>query len=253
MLLIFQLINFINIEHQFASLIKTSTKSKLAEIAFDHSRSKFFIDIDRTRAFSKTSDLSRFWSLEWATNKSLFRRFLKRFENCFSNLCRKHSENQSFKHFILEQNRRSNMISTSEFFSTNVNQTTSISQNQTKNDRIIVIVTRTFETYFRNKKATIVSASFTFNANSNNYNSESTDDARISIREWTCDDIEFFDFSIDDIASIINVEKHVFYKDIYAFIDRLKNMIVHKKSDKLRNVISQCFKKFVLIWHSTKL
>ena len=44
------------------------------------------------------------------------------------------------------------MISTFEFFSTNANQTASVSQNQTKNDRIIVIVTRTPKVYFRNKK-----------------------------------------------------------------------------------------------------
>ena len=73
------------------------------------------------------------------------------------------------------------MISTSEFFSTN--QTASVSQNQTENDRIIVIVTRTLKAYFRNKKTSNVSASFIFNANSNSNNSESTDDARISIRE----------------------------------------------------------------------
>ena len=143
------------------------------------------------------------------------------------------------------------MTPTSEFFSTN--QTASVSQNQTKDDRIIVIVTRTFEAYFRNKKTSNVSASFTSNANSNNNNSASTDDARISIRKWTCENIEFFDLSIENIALVVNVEKHVFYRNIYAFIDRLKDMIVHRKLDKLRNVISQCLREFVLIWHSTKL
>ena len=98
---------------------------------------------------------------------------MKKFENRFSNLCKNHS--------IFDQSKHSDMISTFEFFSTN--QTAAVSQNQTKNDRIIVIVTKTFETYFRNKKTLNVSPYFIFNANSNNNNSELTDDTRISMKK----------------------------------------------------------------------
>ena len=72
-------------------------------------------------------------------------------------------------------------------------------------------------------------------------------------KEWTCEKIEFFDSTIENTTVIVNVKKHVFYRDVYTFVDRLKNMTISKESDKLRNIISQCFKEFALIWHSTKL
>lgn len=52
---------------------------------------------------------------------------------------------------------------------------------------------------------------------------------------------------------MVNVGKNVFYKDIYAFIDRLKDMAPIKGEDKLRTVIPQCLRGTALIWHSTEL
>jgi hypothetical protein len=72
-------------------------------------------------------------------------------------------------------------------------------------------------------------------------------------KKWIVDEIDFFDSDIDEDDSIVNVERHVFYKDIYVFVDRLKNMISIREDDKLRTMLSQCFRDFALIWHFTKL
>jgi hypothetical protein len=73
------------------------------------------------------------------------------------------------------------------------------------------------------------------------------------IKKWTIDDIEFFDSEFEENESVINVERHVFYRDIYVFVDRLKNMMNLRKKNKLRAILSQCFREAVLIWHFTKL
>jgi hypothetical protein len=73
------------------------------------------------------------------------------------------------------------------------------------------------------------------------------------IKKWTTDEIEFFDSDVDEDDSIINVDRHVFYKNIYVFVDRLKNMIKIRDDDKLRTILSQCFRDASLIWHFIEL
>ena len=65
--------------------------------------------------------------------------------------------------------------------------------------------------------------------------------------------VEFFYSTVDDQRSIINLEKHVFYKNIFAFVNRLKNVSSVREKNKLRLIISQCLRDTVLIWHSTEL
>ena len=78
-----------------------------------------------------------------------------------------------------------------------------------------------------------------------------------NVSDWKSKDIEFFDskyeisIHIDDL--IVNVDRHVFYRNVYVFIDRLKNMTSLREKNKLRIVISQCLRDIVLIWHSAKL
>lgn len=80
-----------------------------------------------------------------------------------------------------------------------------------------------------------------------------TEETRVSNKEWTCEDIGFFDPSAEGTGPVTNVGKHVFYRDVYCFIDRLKDMTGHRGPDKLRNVIPQCLRGSALIWHSTEL
>lgn len=45
----------------------------------------------------------------------------------------------------------------------------------------------------------------------------------------------------------------MFYRYIYAFIDRLKDMAPLKADDKLRTVLPQCLRDAALVWHSIEL
>ena len=46
---------------------------------------------------------------------------------------------------------------------------------------------------------------------------------------------------------VINVGKHVFYKDIYIFTDRLKDLTVQRRESDVKLVITICFRNSVLI------
>ena len=52
---------------------------------------------------------------------------------------------------------------------------------------------------------------------------------------------------------IINVDRHVFYRDVYVFIDRLKNLVndfIEKQ--RVKNFLFDCFRDDVFIWHFVK-
>ena len=72
-------------------------------------------------------------------------------------------------------------------------------------------------------------------------------------KDWSAKNIEFFDSTADDTDFIINIDKHVCYRDVYVFTNRLKDMTVIKDDNKLKIVISQCLRESALTWHSIEL
>ena len=76
-------------------------------------------------------------------------------------------------------------------------------------------------------------------------------------QNWKLDKVEFFDLEYKDSSNvnsfIVNFERHVFYRDVYVFIDRVKNLTLMRDFDKFRMIISQCFRDNALIWHFMKL
>lgn len=130
-----------------------------------------------------------------------------------------------------KQVNTNNITSVAKFFIANL--TTS----QVENDKIIVIVSKTFEINFCYRKTNVA-----FNNNSILINN-----ARLSTKKWNSENTNFFDLGVENIAFVINVNKDVFYRNIYSFIDRLKNMTICKKStewslrDEKRNEISSFF------------
>ena len=232
----FQLIDFINIEHQFASLIKFIIKNKLAEVTFDQFKFYTFIDFDRIRATSEASDLFRFWSFEWATDKSLFKRAVRKFENNFSdnnnvdlanNSIIKKSRHISNCENMFEQNSFSanRTVSDSDFFSAQLtNLSRLISQVMNNRDNAAFLLIQSInEILILNQRQT---------------------------KNWSAKNIEFFDSTADDTHFIINIDKHVCYRDVYVFTNRLKDMTIIKNDSKLRIVISQCLRESTLTWHS---
>ena len=74
-----------------------------------------------------------------------------------------------------------------------------------------------------------------------------------SIKDWTAKKVEFFDSIADDFESVINLRKHVFYRNIYTFVNRLNDVKSLREKDKRRHIISQCLRNTTLIWHFTEL
>ena len=67
------------------------------------------------------------------------------------------------------------------------------------------------------------------------------------------DDIGFFDPACEGEGPVVNAGRHTFYKDIYAFVDRLKDFVEIKGEEKVREVLPMCFRGESLTWHSTEL
>ena len=215
--------------------------------------------------FIDQSDKNNFFFSKWVIDKSTLRLTIKIFLQVTVNyrnnfvksrvtdliefefstfFCEQSSKSISSSHIII----RNNMTTESSAETENI-ENISRSQ-QTKKKRINVIVAKSLNAYFSIRQSSTQAAT-----KFQNFNKSNDNDQRQSMneKEWTCEKIEFFNSIVENTTVVVNVRKHVFYRDVYTFVDRLKNMIISRDSDKLRNIISQCFRSFVLIWHSTKL
>ena len=88
------------------------------------------------------------------------------------------------------------------------------------------------------------------------FSSESTNvrhSSKRSFKKWTSKEVEFFDSATKEIEFVINFEKHVFYKNVYVFANRLKNVASLRDENTFKSIISQCLRDTTLIWHSTEL
>lgn len=72
-------------------------------------------------------------------------------------------------------------------------------------------------------------------------------------KEWNTDDIGYFDPEFEGEGPVVSSGKSVYYRDVYAFVERLKDMLPIRGVDKLRTVIPQCLRGSALIWYSTEL
>ena len=50
-------------------------------------------------------------------------------------------------------------------------------------------------------------------------------------------DINFFDLIFKKEKSIINSRKYIFYKNVYIFVNRLKDFIIIKNNNKIREIL----------------
>lgn len=65
------------------------------------------------------------------------------------------------------------------------------------------------------------------------------------------DDVGFFDPAMEGEGPIVTVGRYTFYKDVYAFVDRLKDIAAIKRNDKVREALPTCFRDETFIWYST--
>lgn len=73
------------------------------------------------------------------------------------------------------------------------------------------------------------------------------------VKEWNPEEIGFFDPGYEGTEPVVNSGKNVFYRDVYAFGDRLSDMLPVKGVEKLRTVIPQTLCGSALIWYFTEL
>lgn len=64
-------------------------------------------------------------------------------------------------------------------------------------------------------------------------------------------DIKFFNSKYKNneinVFVLINANKHIFYKNIYVFIDRIKNVTITYENDKIKEIIFIYFRDEILI------
>lgn len=72
-------------------------------------------------------------------------------------------------------------------------------------------------------------------------------------KELNSEEVGCFDPDYKGCSAVVNAGKNGFYRDVYAFVDCLKDMEQIKGEEKLRTVVPQCFRGSALIWHSIEL
>ena len=117
---------------------------------------------------------------------------------------------------------------------------------------MIVIITEVLRNQF------ILSFSF-FDENDENFDDNENDDfddyRLISVIRFT-ENVEFFNFDYVDVDNfvIINVDRHVFYWNVYVFDDRLKNLAKDSIDEqRMRKLISKCFRDEAFKWYFMKM
>ena len=60
-------------------------------------------------------------------------------------------------------------------------------------------------------------------------------------------DVEYFDSVIEEERSIIIIKRYIFYKNVYVFVNRLKDVATNKDNEKIRKTLSTCFRNKVFI------
>ena len=58
-------------------------------------------------------------------------------------------------------------------------------------------------------------------------------------------EVEFFNLEYKDIKLVINAGKYIFYKNIYVFVNRLKDLITNKND--IKNVLTAYLYRSILI------
>ena len=70
------------------------------------------------------------------------------------------------------------------------------------------------------------------------------------------ENIDFFDSRRENDKNrnvIVNVDRHIYYKDVFVFIDRFKNLKKSSSDHRVREFVVECLRDDALTWHSLKL
>ena len=68
--------------------------------------------------------------------------------------------------------------------------------------------------------------------------------------------VEFFDSTLNesyDSGDVVQIKKNVYYKNVYLFVERIKNAVNMYTTEKVRFNLFSCLKKTVQIWYTENL
>ena len=207
-------------------------------------------------------DETRIWFDEWTINKTRFKKFVKTFQIIISHFVSisndsiienssifieisNFTSNSSINDSLITTIESSIFVNNSSIFIKNSTITKEISRDdiifnlfnfdffdaqQLKFAQIIVAILRT----------NIFESSFDSSNFFNSFNDDNNDND--NNKKWKSNDIEYFDSkfkkSINTSNSIVNFDRHIFYQNVYVFVDYLKNLISLRDKNKFRIVIS---------------
>ena len=69
------------------------------------------------------------------------------------------------------------------------------------------------------------------------------------------EDLGYFDpdYESEKNESIVSVGRHVYYRDMFVWIDHLKDLVKNHSEEELRPMVTQAFRGGVLVWYLTEL
>jgi hypothetical protein len=75
---------------------------------------------------------------------------------------------------------------------------------------------------------------------------------------WIAANLEFFDFTYDEKFTVTDdsmqhAEKNTYFRDVHFFIDRVKNIVVIKEAETIRNNLYICLRDIAMIWYTAEL
>ena len=203
---------------------------------------------------------SWFWSIEWVTNKTIFRKAIQSFEqtisfNRFASIFIEDFSSidatpKSSKSFSTSQPSKTTekMKRTDMFDQENIESVLAFITAQKW--ELIVIVTEILRS-----QSTLPPSS----SDENDENSGDNDDFdihRFASVIRSAKNVEFFDSDYKNVNNliIVNADRHIFYKDVYVFENRLKDLAKNfTKKQRMRKLVSKCLRDKIFKWYFMKM
>jgi hypothetical protein len=260
-----------------ASSNQSIVSDSISEFVKDSRQTSISSAIVQTSINSKSTSSMSFAKIVKTNSKSLsFENFRSTTSNSSKQILLTTVEYEDSENFIKHEQSFVDMINNARnarFEAVNSDDTNSINSDQIANQAAQSIES-TFESMFsqaqRMKIVDIVIAALRMNRQNNsssemsssNISFVATSSMIISFEtrsdRWNAIDLKFFDLIYDEkilitIESIQHVEKDTYFRDVHLFIDRVKNFVVAKRAEIIRNNLYTCLRESTMTWYTAKV
>ena len=236
---VYQINEFLETDHWHGDIILNHIRVSLISVI---NRSDIRISSAESTDRTKNHFIKpRFWSVEWITNKTVFCKAIRSFEQTI--FASAFSEDSSFTDVIFESSFSSTSQSsgiTEEILRIDMSdqgngnaEPASVFIIVQKRELIVIMIEVL-------RSQSILSPLF-FDDNEN----DDLDNHRSASIIHFVENVEFFDFDYVDVDNfvIVNVGRHVFYKNVYVFGNRLKDLAKgFTDEQRMRELVSKCLR-----------